>query len=228
MKVSLVKNGKHQPLDLLVKRLYCVGYAGRNQAKVKEHIDELAKIGVPPPARTPTVYPVSAYLLTDRSQITVQGKETSGEVEFVVFVQSGNMFVTVGSDHTDRELEKGDIEKSKQMCEKPVANLAWDFEEVQDHWDSLILRAWFTDGRDKNLYQQGQVTALLPVPDLVNVIKRETDSPLDGAVVYSGTIPTRGGFICAKTWDLELEDPVLKRSISHHYEVTVLGEEMKR
>ncbi|MGH9356383.1 MAG: DUF2848 domain-containing protein [Terriglobia bacterium] len=228
MRVSLAKGGKLQPLDLPVKRLYCVGYAGRNQAKVKEHIDELAKIGVAPPARTPAVYPVSPYLLTDQPQITVQGKETSGEVEFVIFIQSGKTYVAVGSDHTDRELEKTNLEKSKQMCEKPVANLVWDFEEVQDHWDSLILRAWFTDGRDKNLYQQGQVTALLPVADLVNVIQRETDSPLDGAVVYSGTVPTRGGFICAKTWDLELEDPVLKRSISHHYEVTVVEEEMKR
>lgn len=127
MKVSLMKDGKHQPLDIPVKRLYCVGYAGRNQAKVREHIDELAKLGVPPPPYTPTVYPVSAYLLTDQPQITVQSQETSGEVEFAVFIQPGKIYISVGSDHTDRDLEKTDIKKSKQMCEKPVANRVLGF-----------------------------------------------------------------------------------------------------
>ncbi len=228
MRVSLVKAGTTAPIEIPVNRLYCVGYAGRDQAKVKEHIDELAKIGIPAPPRTPTVYPVSAYLLTDRPDITVQGGETSGEVEFTVFIQPGKTYISVGSDHTDRNLEKTNIEKSKQMCEKPVANRVWDFEEVQGHWDSLILRAWISGEKGKSLYQEGQVTALLPVSDLIKVVQRETDSPLDGAVIYSGTVPTHGGFAFAKAWDLELEDPVLKRSIIHHYEVAVLGKEMKQ
>lgn len=210
-----------------VNRVYCAGYAGRNQAKVREHIEELAKIGVPAPARTPTVYSVSPYLLTNAPVLTVQGPQTSGEVEFVLFIANGQLFVTVGSDHTDRELEKSDIARSKQACVKPVANEAWRFEELTGHWDSLILRSWITDAKGKTLYQQGEVTALLPVPELLKVIKRETDRPLEGAVIFSGTIPVHGGFNYATVWDLELEDPVLGRKISHHYELTVLEEEMK-
>ena len=210
-----------------IHRVYCIGYAGRNQAKVKEHIDELAKIGVSAPPRTPTVYPVSTYLLTDHPNIMAQGKETSGEVEFVLFVQGHKTYVTVGSDHTDRNIETVSIMKSKQMCEKACANQVWDFDDVRGHWDSLILRAWVTDEKGKRIYQDGSATLLLPVPELINAVKRETDLPLDGAVIYSGTVPTHEGFVFAKTWDLELEDPILKRKITHRYDVEVLESEMK-
>ena len=228
MRFSLAKSGQAVKLEIPVNRLYCVGYAGRDQIKVSEHINELARIGIPAPLRTPVVYPVSPYLLTDHPYITVQGGETSGEVEFTVFIQPDKTYISVGSDHTDRDLEKTDIAKSKQMCQKPVADQVWDFEEVQDHWDSLILRTWVSGEKGKSLYQEGPMTALLPVSDLIKVVQRETDSPLAGAVIYSGTVPTQGGFVFAKAWDLELEDPVLKRSITHHYEVAVLGEEMKQ
>ena len=227
MKVSLIKRDKVQPVELQVNRVYCIGYAGRDQAKVREHIDELAKIGVAAPPRTPTVYPVSTCLLTDASTIMPQGKETSGEVEFVLFLQGDKTYISVGSDQTDRDLEKASIMKSKQMCEKVVANQVWDYEEVRDHWDTLILRAWITDEKGKRLYQDGPATALLPVPDLINAVKQETDQNLDGAVIYSGTVPTHEGFVFAKIWDLELEDPVLKRKIAHRYEVKALEQEMK-
>jgi hypothetical protein len=227
MKFSLLKGDKAQSLELAVKRVYCIGYAGRNQAKVREHIEELAKIGVPAPPRTPTVYPVSTYLLTAQPTITVQGKETSGEVEFVLFLQGDKVYISVGSDQTDRELEKGSITKSKQMCEKTVADQLWDLGDVKDHWDSLILRSWVTDGKGKRLYQEGAATALLPVADLIQAVKQETDQSLDGAVIYSGTVPTHGGFVFAPLWDLELEDPVRKTKITHRYEVKVLEQEMK-
>jgi len=227
MKVSLIKRDKAQPIELQVNRVYCIGYAGRNQAKVREHIDELAKIGVSAPPRTPTVYPVSTYLLTAGATIMAQGKETSGEVEFVLFLEGDKTYVSVGSDQTDRDLEKVSIVKSKQMCEKVVANQVWDYDDVREHWDSLILRAWVTDEKGKRLYQDGPAAALLPVPDLINAVKRETDQNLNGAVIYSGTVPTHEGFVFAKTWDLELEDPVLKRKIAHRYEVKSLEQEMK-
>lgn len=228
MKVSLIKGDRTQPLDLQIRRVYCIGYAGRNQAKVKEHIDELAKIGVPAPPRTPTVYPVSTYLLTNGCSITAQGKETSGEVEFVLFLQGDKTYVTVGSDQTDRNLETVSVIKSKQMCEKICAAQVWDLDEVRDHWDSLVLRAWVTDEKGKRLYQDGPATALLPVPELIDAVKRETDLSMNGAVIFSGTVPTHEGFVFAKSWDLELADPILKRKITHRYEVEVLESEMKQ
>lgn len=226
MKLTLCTAQGDKELEFAVRKVFCAGYAGRNQEKVKEHIDELAKIGVPAPLRTPTVYPVSPCLFTNSPTIYVQRGKTSGEVEFVLFLQGDKILVSVGSDQTDRDLETSDIEKSKQMCEKPVASVVWNYEEVKEHWDSLILRSWITDEKGKRLYQEGAVTALLPVPDLIAVIKRETTASLDGAVIYSGTVPIAEGFVYAKQWDLELEDPVLGRKITHSYEVAVMGEEM--
>lgn len=227
MKVNLIKDGATSSLELAISRAYCIGYAGRDQQKVREHIAELAKIGVPAPPRTPTVYPVSRYLLTVNRVIEVQGEETSGEVEFVLLIKDNKIFVTVGSDHTDRELEKSNIEKSKQMCEKPLANVVWDYNDVKDHWDSLILRSWINDGKDRRIYQEGQVTALLPVPELLDVVRLETTGSQDGTVIFSGTVPTRGGMDFAAVWDLELEDPILQRTITHHYIVDVLRKGMK-
>jgi len=43
-----------------------------------------------------------------------------------------------------------------------------------------------------------------------------------GLAVFSGTIPTKAGLIYGDSFDLELEDPVLKRSIKHSYGVRVL------
>lgn len=226
MKLTSHTEQGEKELEFTVQRVFCVGYAGRDQVKVKEHVDELARIGVPAPPRTPTVYPVSPCLFTDNSTIYVQRGKTSGEVEFVLFLQGDTILVSVGSDQTDRDLETSDIEKSKQMCEKPVANVIWNYEDVKDHWDSLILRSWITDEKGKRIYQEGAVTALLPVPDLIAVIRRETTASLDGAVIYSGTVPIAEGFVYAKKWDLELEDPVLGRKISHSYEVKIMGEEM--
>lgn len=226
MELTVCTAQKKEKTEFAVRHVFCAGYAGRNQAKVKEHIDELAKIGVPAPLRTPTVYPVSPYLFTNERTVTVQGKQTSGEVEFVLFLQGDKIWVSIGSDQTDRELEISNIGKSKQMCIKPVGNVVWNYAEVKDHWDSLILRSWITDEKGKRLYQEGAVTALLPVAELIAVIRRETKASLDGAVIYSGTVPIQEGFVYAKKWELELEDPVLDRKITHSYEVAVLAEEM--
>src|SRR5699024_12545366 len=50
-----------------------------------------------------------------------------------------DMYITVGSDHTDRELEAVNIGKSKQVCGKPFGKKAWKLDDVLTHWDELIL-----------------------------------------------------------------------------------------
>lgn len=225
MKAMLIEVGKEKSLEIMVNRVYCVGYASRNQEKVREHIKELEKIGVPAPPRTPTVYSIDSDMLTSNNEIKVQGNKTSGEVEAVLFVQKDKIFVSIGSDHTDRELETISIEKSKQVCKKPVSNEVWDYDAIKDHWDSLILRAWITDGKGKHIYQEGQLKELLSVPDLLNVIKHEISKSIEGVAIYSGTVPAQDGLASAAIWDLELEDPILKRKIKHHYEVKIIAEE---
>jgi hypothetical protein len=70
------------PLTFVAKRVICAGYSGRRQESVQEHIRELAALGMPAPESTPIFFQVSNYLATTATDVTVQDRLTSGEVEF--------------------------------------------------------------------------------------------------------------------------------------------------
>jgi hypothetical protein len=183
---------------------------------VEKHIVELEAVGVPRPASVPVYYRVSASRLTTASRIQLAGDQSSGEVEFILVRTGGALWVGTGSDHTDRKVETYNVTVSKQMCDKPVAGELWPFEEVQDHWDRLMLRSWTISGSKKDLYQEGAVSALLPPLDLA------ADRMNDGAVMFGGTLPAIGSIRPAERFEFELEDPVRRRSIRHGYDVQVL------
>jgi len=189
------------------------GWTGRDEAQLKKHIMELAEIGVKPPRTTPIFYRVSASLITSSDQIQVSGPDTSGEVEFVLLSKPDGLWVTVGSDHTDRKAETIGVSLSKQLCEKPIAKEAWKYDEVKPHWDKLVLRSW-ADGK---LYQEGPVTAMRAPEDLM---KRH---PLkSGWAMFCGTLAAQGGIRPADVFRIELDDPVRKRKLSHEYRIHVL------
>ena len=85
-----------------IRQLIIAGWTGRNQEAVEKHIRELEAIGVRRPKSTPIFYRVSASLLTTDDMIDVLGENSSGEVECVLHAIDGEIFVGVGSDHTDR------------------------------------------------------------------------------------------------------------------------------
>jgi hypothetical protein len=103
---TLIKNDKHESIELKVKRLLCIGYSGRNTAMVEKHIEELAEIGVPRPNTIPAIYDLGTYLATQSNQAQVIGDRTSGEIEFALIFHENAVYFGVSSDHTDRELEK--------------------------------------------------------------------------------------------------------------------------
>ena len=70
------------------------------------------------------------------------GDDTSGEVEPVLVGAADRLWVTVGADHTDRKLESYGVAVSKQVCPKALGRTAWRFEEVEPHWDRLLLRSF--------------------------------------------------------------------------------------
>src|SRR5204862_1834125 len=112
-------------------------------------------------------YRVAASLLTFSSEIQVSGPDTSGEVEFVLLRKGADLFVTVGSDHTDRKAETINVSLSKQLCAKPIARDAWRYDEVKPHWERLVLRSWIPEGGGKVLYQEGAVSAMRTPEDLM-------------------------------------------------------------
>jgi len=126
--------------------LVVIGYAGRDRAAVEAHISELAELGVPRPASVPLFMAFPPRLICQAPRVEAAGGHTSGEAEVVLAVDGDDVFVTVGSDHTDRALEAVDIVASKGVCPKPVAAKGWPAAALNGRWDGLRLRSRIDDG----------------------------------------------------------------------------------
>lgn len=191
------------------------GWTGRDQAALEKHIVELEELGVARPATTPIYYRVATARLTQAPAIEVSGGASSGEVEFVLIRHAGQLYVGVGSDHTDRDVETYGVTVSKQMCDKPVAGDLWAFADVRDHWDRLTLRSSIEGG---TAYQDGTVAAMRRPQDLIAGWGEMTD----GTAMFCGTLAAIGGIRSASRFGFELGDPVLGRTIRHAYDVVEL------
>ena len=213
--------GTTTPLTLAIDQAVVAGWTGRDPVARDKHIAELEAIGIARPASTPIYYRVSARRLTTEDSIEVSGTESSGEVEFVLIGWQGRIFVGAASDHTDRKVETYSVTVSKQMCDKPIAPVLWELEEVIGHWDQMILRshAWIDGARV--LYQEGTLDSMLPVADLIQRGFGGAGLP-DGCAMFGGTFAAKGGIRPASRFEFELEDPVLRRSIRHGYDVIEL------
>jgi hypothetical protein len=209
------------PLTLEIDQAVIAGWTGRDPVARDKHIAELEAIGIARPASTPIYYRVAARRLTIADSIEVSGTDSSGEVEFVLIGWQGRIFVGVGSDHTDRKVESYNITVSKQMCDKPIAPVLWELEDVAGHWDKMILRSHALIGGTRVLYQEGTLNNLLPVEELIRRGFGSGGFP-DGCAMFGGTFAAKGGIRPASRFDFELVDPVLKRSIGHAYDVIEL------
>ena len=209
------------PLTLAIDQMVIAGWTGRDPVARDKHIVELQEMGIAPPASTPIYYRASARRLTMEDRIECTGGDSSGEVEFVLIGWQGRIFVGCGSDHTDRKVEAYSITVSKQMCDKPVASVLWELEDVIGHWDRLILRSWAVIDGARVLYQEGTLDAMLPVKDLIDRGFGAKGLP-DGCAMFGGTFAAKGGIRPASRFEFELEDPVLKRKVSHGYDVITM------
>ena len=207
-------------VDFVPRRIIIAGYTGRNQEEVRAHINELAAQGVPAPAEIPTIFRATLDRLTTDSEMEVLGEHTSGEAEAVLFVDGNDIWVAVGSDHTDRELEKVNIAASKQVCPKPVSAEVWRYADVRERWDSLVLRSWVGESSREQLYQEGRMSAILPPADLLAILRGRLGKLVDGAVIFTGTIPLLGGrFIIRPYFEAELLDEYSGQSLRCAYRV---------
>ena len=214
-KVEISVNGKE--IEFEVKKLICAGYTGRNRELVMKHIKELELLGVPPPPKVPMMYEVSPHLITTDESVEVGSDKTSGEVEYVLLFGRDEVYVTVGSDHTDREVEKIDVRRSKELCPKVIAKEAWRFEEVKDYWDEILIRSFIKEDDEIKIYQEGRLSSILHPNDLV----KEISGTPNGLVLFSGTIPLKEKLTFSKYYKIEMVDPVRDRSIVHQYNVIV-------
>lgn len=225
MKFTVLSQGKEIPLELEYEKVFAIGYAGRNMEKTMEHIRELEReLGVLAPRRIPTIFQCGTYLLTQERELACVGKKTCGEAEYVIVLDHGKIYIGLGSDHTDRELEAVSVPKAKQICAKPICSCLWDYEEIREHWDEIFLRSWQTVAGKEFLYQEGTLRDILPVEAILKEIRERVGDP-GNWVIFSGTVPVRDGFRFGSRFRYEMEDTVLGRKLSAEYNLEVISEE---
>ena len=208
--------------------LIMAGWTGRARAEVQHHVDELAALGVPPPSRVPLFYRMDPALLAGAvDAIEVLGEQTSGEVEAVLVALADGLWVGLGSDHTDRAMERHGVALSKQLCRKPMAPALWRLDEVLDHWDRLVLRAHIVEDGVPRLNMEAALAAVQRPEALIaayaaeNGVSERASLP-PGTVMFMGALAAQGGIRPAARFEMELADPVLGRTLSHAYDVRAL------
>ena len=215
-------DGSKQSIAADINQMVIAGWAGRDQAAIEHHIEELAAIGVPRPSSVPLFYRVASQTLTQRSTIEVVGHESSGEVEVFIFTHQGELLVSLTSDHTDRGLETVSVALSKQVCSKPVGSNAWRFKDVAAHWDQLRIESHIYENGKRVQYQSGPMSALLHPKDLIMRYSKSELLPA-GVAMSCGTVGTQGAIRPAERFEMSLIDPVLNRSLSHTYDIEILS-----
>lgn len=201
------------------EHLILAGWSARDEASVRGHMAELAEHGVPPPSTFPLFYRVSAYLVSQTDRLEVLGPHTSGEIEYVIVAMQDGLWVTVGSDQTDRMAEKYGVALSKQLAGKVLARTLWRLDEVRERWDSLVLRAHATIGGERVLYQEGAL-ALMRTPD--DLMQRYGKPLKPGTIMMSGTLNAIGGIRAGSRFEMQMEDREARRSITHAYDISEL------
>ncbi len=205
------------PRRIEITTLIVAGWTGRDKAAVEHHIAELAAIGVKRPRIVPCFYRVGANLLTTTGAVEVVGEDSSGEVEFVLVSAPEGLYVGVGSDHTDRKVEAYGVTVSKQMCPKPIGRELWRFTEVEKHWDRLVLRSHVTRQGRRRLYQEGAVSGMLAPRDLLARLADSGARLSPGTAMFCGTLAVQGEIGGGERFEIELHDPLNKRSLRHGY-----------
>ena len=223
---QIESDGKQGQISVEINTLVVAGWAGRDIASIEHHIEELAELGVPRPSNVPLYYRISQNQLTQDKTVQVVGPHSSGEIEALVFAAKNRLFIGLASDHTDRKLEAYSVALSKQVCPKPAGTQAWDYEDIEAHWDELIVRSWIEEDNKRILYQEGSLSSLRTPRDLINgylasVGKTEFK---EGTAMTCGTVAAVGGIRPSSTFDMELYDPRLNRSLRHRYVLEILPE----
>lgn len=211
-------------IELQPKQLVIAGWTGRDRTAIDHHIEELAAIGVPRPSNVPLYYRLAASLLTQAPQIEVLGAGSSGEVEPVLVRSLNRWWLTVGSDHTDREAERAGVALSKQLCAKPVASGAWAWDALAARADTIVLRSEIFEGGRWVRYQDGTLASIRPLQQLIAGLP--ADAPVaDGLVLFCGTLgalPDANGRGVRPAARMRLQLTDGDRVLTHEYATTAL------
>lgn len=212
-------------IELSPTRMYNVGSATRDPEAARAHQEEVAEIGIRIAfdVPSPRIYPVAISQAVTDTEVAALHGESSGEVEIVIVVDGSDIYVGVGSDHTDRWLERTSIPWSKNVSPNVVAPELWRWQDVADHWDECVMSS-HVDGRP---YQEAAVSIFLTPPEILEVLAERVDLP-SSYVVFCGSYAAIDKIMrFGDTWELALTDPVRDRAIRHTYRVIDLFTEIR-
>ncbi|WP_203287775.1 DUF2848 family protein [Metabacillus sp. cB07] len=206
------------------EHLVVMGFTSRDTRVLKKLFNAMEKIGGQIPETTPVVFPLSADLLTTKEEISVVGSDTNGEVEYLIILSKGEIYIGVGSDHADKQIESQNIHKSKQLCAKHMSEEVWKWSAVKDHWDEIVLESRYIVNGKEELYQRNIAEVMLRPEDIIQSVESDYDHSLLNleCVIFSGSVPTIDGFKYGEHFKYSLHDPVNKEKISSEYSVKIL------
>ena len=208
--------GTSDQITLDPETLIVAGWTGRDEAALRHHIEELAAIGVPRPSSVPVFYRNAVSNIVQTNRLEVLGPDTSGEVEPVVVALEDGLWIGLGSDHTDRKAETMGIALSKQLCGKVMGTSLWRLDEISKHWDRIIIRSHAVIGGERVIYQEGPLAAMRHPDDLIARYGKALGA---ATIMFCGTLGAKGGIRPAARFEMELEDPVRKRRMTHAYDI---------
>lgn len=219
----IIEGDGKKKLAFDVRKMINGGLSSRNQEAAQKHLDEIRREGINiKVGKTPIFFPKLPDRITTSNIVEVLvGSRTCGEAEPVLLFDKDNMYVAVGSDHSDRELEKHDLVVSKQMCPNVISKKVWRYEDIKGHWDDIILRGWVVEADGKRqLYQEGKLGAFMTVEDFLNKTIEHVEEDLTGMVIFVGTVPTLGGkLIYTPGFEAELVDEHTGRTLTCAYTI---------
>jgi hypothetical protein len=217
--LALIDAAHDTPVSFQPARVVLAGYTGRDRASVQKHIDELRAHGIPAPERIPEAYSGLPDGIQVDGLLPAGAGWSSGEVEYVLLTTERGVYVGVGSDHTDRELERTAMVPAKQAFPKILGARVWPLEDLATDWDALVLRSWITHDGKRRPYQEGSIALIMAPADLLAFAGRDA-SP--GLVVYSGTVPAVEGppttGPCRFEGELARPDGRVLATVSYSYE----------
>lgn len=205
-----------------IEELVIAGFTGRNQKETRAHIEELVAQGIPAPERTPSFYSVPIDRLTTEETLSTTSEQSSGEVEPVLLFVDGDVWLTVGSDHTERDVEREGIEASKRACAKMLGRTAVRCTIDTFDFDALRLDSWAWHEDAWLPYQSGNAGQILPPERLLN--DPGSGGARDGLALYLGTIALQTEqFVFADAFSARLEHPSWSRPLTLDYKVDVVS-----
>ena len=68
------------------------------------------------------------------------------------------------------KIEQVDFHKSKLVCPKIISNIVWDYGDVKNHWDNLIITSNVENQGKSVIYQEGKLLDILKIDNMLKLL----------------------------------------------------------